>query len=54
MSIYVRIIISVAIIILHFVGFLLPLTEVFIIYILLANPEWFRNYLNNFAEEQKK
>lgn len=53
MSIYVRIIISVAILILHFVGFLLPLTEVFIIYILLVNPEWLRNYLNNLAEVQK-
>jgi hypothetical protein len=47
MNIYLRIIISVAILIIHFVGFFLPLTEVFVIYILLVNPAWFRNFLNN-------
>jgi hypothetical protein len=47
MNIYLRIIISIAILIIHFVGFFLPLTEVFVIYILLVNPAWFRNLLNN-------
>jgi hypothetical protein len=37
----------VAILVIHFVGFFLPLTELFIIYILLANPAWFREFLNN-------
>jgi hypothetical protein len=47
MNIYLRIAICVAILVLHFVGFFLPLTELFVIYILLANPAWFRNFINN-------
>lgn len=47
MNIYIRIVICVAILVIHFVGFFLPLTELFIIYILLANPAWFRVFLNN-------
>jgi hypothetical protein len=47
MGLSFRIILSLGIILLHFVGFFLPLTEFFLIYILLFNPRWFRNFLNN-------
>ncbi len=47
MNIYIRIVICVAILVIHFAGFILPLTELFIIYILLVNPPWFREFINN-------
>ena len=54
MSIFFRILISVGLIVLHYVGLFLPLTELFIIYILLVNPRWFRNYLNNLAAKSER
>jgi len=50
MSIGTRILISIGILALHFVGIFIPLTEFFLIYIILFNPRWFRNYLNNMAK----
>ncbi len=54
MNFYFRVIIAVGIVILHFVGFFIPLTEIFVIYILLVNPDWFRNFLNNLDQPVKK
>ena len=49
MSISYRILICLGIVLLHFVALFLPLTELFVMYIILFNPRWFRNYLNNMA-----
>jgi hypothetical protein len=51
MNIFYRILISVGLIVLHYVGVVLPLTEFFVIYIILFNPKWFRDFLNDMAGE---
>ena len=53
MNITYRILISIGLLVLHYVGIAFPLTELFLIYILLLNPRWFRNFLNNMAAKQK-
>ena len=45
-----RILISVGLIVLHYAGIVLPLTEFFLIYIILFNPKWFRDFLNGMAK----
>jgi hypothetical protein len=58
MNISYRILISIALLVLHYIGELtlileiFPLTTIFLIYILLFNPRWFRNFLNNTAAKQ--
>ena len=47
MSMTNRILLSIGILALDLVVFFLPLTALFIIYILLYNPPWFREFLNN-------
>jgi hypothetical protein len=49
MNIWYRILISIGLLVMHYIGIVLPLTEGFLIYILLLNPRWFRNFLNNMA-----
>jgi hypothetical protein len=49
MNIVYRILISIGLLVMHYIGIVLPLTEFFLIYILLFNPRWFRNFLNNMA-----
>jgi hypothetical protein len=47
MSMAHRVLISVAILAIDLAVFFLPLTALFLIYILLANPPWFRDFLEN-------
>jgi hypothetical protein len=42
-----RILLGVGILIVDLAVFFLPLTAFFLMYILIANPPWFRNFLNN-------
>ena len=42
-----RILLSLGILIIDLAVFYLPLTAFFLIYILIANPPWFRDFLNN-------
>ena len=42
-----RIILSLGILLVDLFIFFLPLTALFIIYILIFNPSWFRNFLTN-------
>ncbi len=49
MSLLYRILICLGLIAVHYAGLFLPLTELFLIYILLVNPKWFRDFLNNMA-----
>jgi hypothetical protein len=46
MSMTTRIVISVGIILVDLVVFFLPLTALFLIYILFYNPPWFRGFLD--------
>jgi hypothetical protein len=52
MNIIYRILISIGILALHYIGIAFPITEIFLIYILLLNPRWFRDFLNNLAAKQ--
>jgi len=58
MTISYRILISIGLLVLHYISeafvFLeiFPFAEIFLIYILLFNPRWFRNFLNNMAAKQ--
>ena len=45
MNIGYRILICLGIIILHFAAFAIPVTELFVIYIILFNPRWFREMM---------
>ncbi|ADE14999.1 hypothetical protein Nhal_1886 [Nitrosococcus halophilus Nc 4] len=54
MNIYVRLIICLGIIVLQYVALFLPLTELFLIYILLFNPRWFREFLNNLDKNRSR
>ncbi|MEJ2657422.1 MAG: hypothetical protein P8012_09525 [Desulfobacterales bacterium] len=51
MNLFFRILISIGLLVLHYVGIFLPITECFLIYILIFNPKWFRDYLNSFAKD---
>ncbi len=42
-----RILLSLGILLVDLIIFFFPLTAVFLIYIVLYNPAWFRNFLNN-------
>jgi len=41
-----RILIAIGILLVDVVIFFLPLTAIFIMYIIIANPLWFRKFLN--------
>ncbi len=45
MSYGLRILICIAIVLVDLIVFFLPLTALFLVYILLANPPWFRQFL---------
>ena len=45
MSFGQRIILSVGILLIDLIVFFLPLTDLFLVYIILANPDWFREFL---------
>ncbi len=47
MSMTHRILLSLGILLVDLVVFFLPLTALFLIYILLYNPPWFRGFLDN-------
>ncbi len=42
-----RIMLGLGILLVDLAVFFLPLTAVFLIYILIVNPPWFRDFLNN-------
>ncbi|UCH21380.1 MAG: hypothetical protein JSU83_23250 [Deltaproteobacteria bacterium] len=42
-----RLLLSLGILLIDLVVFFLPLTALFLIYILMYNPPWFREFLNN-------
>ena len=48
-----RIFISIGILLVDLLVFFLPLTALFLIYILIFNPPWFRDFLNTLDEPSK-
>ena len=50
MSITHRILICIGILLLDLTVFFLPLSALFLVYILLVNPSWFRQYLQKIAQ----
>ena len=42
-----RILLAVGILLVDLIVFFLPLTALFLIYIIVYNPPWFRDFLNN-------
>jgi hypothetical protein len=49
-----RILLAVGILLVDLIVFFLPLTALFLIYILLFNPPWFKDFLNNLDVSPKK
>ena len=45
MGFWGRLIISIGIILIDSLLFFLPLTAIFLVYILITNPQWFRDFL---------
>jgi hypothetical protein len=48
-----RILLSIIILAVDLAIFYLPLTALFLMYILIANPSWFRDFLNNLDQPGK-
>lgn len=44
-----RILLALLILVVDTVAFYMPLTAIFLAYILIWNPAWFRDFLNNFG-----
>jgi len=51
MSMTKRILLSAGILTIDLIVFFLPLTALFLIYILLFNPPWFREFLENLDKQ---
>jgi len=51
MSMTKRILLSAGILSIDLIVFFLPLTAIFLIYILLFNPPWFREFLENLDKQ---
>jgi hypothetical protein len=47
MSVTQRILLSIGILLIDLIVFFLPLTALFLVYIILANPVWFRKFLQD-------
>jgi hypothetical protein len=47
MKMWKRLLLVVVLLALHYLLIFLPLAELFIVYIILANPRWFRKFLDN-------
>jgi len=52
MSMSMRILLAAGILLVDLLVFFLPLTAFFIIYILLFNPPWFRDFLDKLDKDQ--
>jgi hypothetical protein len=50
MSFGQRVLLSVGILLIDLIVFFLPLTALFLIYIILANPLWFREFLQKLSD----
>ncbi|MEN8689597.1 MAG: hypothetical protein ABF303_02445 [Desulfobacterales bacterium] len=53
MSLTSRILLAAAILLLDLVFFFLPLTAVFLAYIIIFNPSWFREFINHLDPAEK-
>ena len=49
---FLRFLLCIALLLIHYFVIFLPVSEVFLIYILLLNPRWFRDFLNRTAPGQ--
>lgn len=49
MAIVLRVLLCIALLLIHYLVIFLPVSEFFLIYILLFNPRWFRVFLNRTA-----
>jgi hypothetical protein len=47
-----RLLLSVGILLVDLLVFFLPLTALFLIYILMVNPPWFREFLNRLDQQE--
>mgnify|MGYP000034155469 FL=1 len=47
MSFTQRVLLSIGILLIDLIVFFLPLTALFLVYIILANPVWFRKFLQD-------
>jgi thiosulfate reductase cytochrome b subunit len=54
MKLWARILLIAGMVVMHYVFFFLPLAEMFIVYIILFNPRWFRRFLNNMSKAKEQ
>lgn len=54
MSMINRVLLALGVVALDLVVFVVPLTALFLAYILVYNPPWFREFLNNLDAGQRK
>ncbi|HUL14115.1 MAG TPA: hypothetical protein VLU73_18340 [Methylococcaceae bacterium] len=48
-ALFLRLLLCIALLVIHYLVFFLPVSEAFLIYVLLMNPRWFRDFLNRTA-----
>lgn len=48
-----RVLIGVGILLVDLIVFFLPLTAIFLIYIVIYNPPWFRKFLNDLDDDRE-
>ena len=53
MTFFQRLLICIGILLVDIIVFFLPLTAFFLVYILMFNPVWFRDFLNRLDQETK-
>ena len=53
MTFFQRLLIGIGILLVDIIVFVLPLTALFLVYILMLNPAWFRDFLNRLEQESK-
>jgi hypothetical protein len=54
MHIINRIILAIAVVVVDFLVFFVPLSGIFLAYVLIFNPPWFRGFLNRLAEVTRR
>jgi hypothetical protein len=51
MAFFLRLLLCIALVLMHYLLIVFPVSEAFLVYILLVNPRWFRDFLNRTAPE---
>ncbi len=43
----IRLALAIMLLLLHYIAFIIPVADIFLIYVIFFNPKWFRDFLDN-------